>query len=412
MALKRVLSLVLVFASLSVARAADSDSLSRNPAYNAIRPRFQPLALQLSRIPAEEPHFGHNLTLFHNGQDKAARLLADLGAAQASIHLSYYHLNNGPFGTTVRDLLTRKAAEGVRVQLIFENQSNCVPARFFTPLREAGADVAYFTPLSRPGRFLRHMNHRNHQKVVVIDNKIAYMGGMNLTDKYLSDWEDTHLRVEGPAAAAMDAPFQDIWKDLRKGFVPSVSIPEASEGEIILQTIGDRALDYQHPLEEALVWALDNAEDYFYALTPYFAPTLALMDALQRAAADGKDVRIILPAFSDYTVMGACHRLYYRRCAKAGIRLYAVPGRFNHGKLFVTDDYLSSTGSMNLDARSLIRNYENNTFIYHTETAGQIRSYLEDTMSSAKEIDPDRLPKLNLYRKLLVVFAWLISAHL
>lgn len=412
MSVKRAFPLILLLASFLSARAADSDSLARNPAFNAIQPRFQPLATLLTRTPSEAPYYGRNFSVFHNGQERADRYMEDLRNARSTIHITTYHINGGQYGTAVRDLLTQKASEGVDVKFIYENQSNIVPSGFFTPLREAGADVAYFTPLNRPWRFLRHMNHRNHQKITVIDNTIGYSGGMNLTDKYLSRWTDTDFRVEGAAAAALEGPFQDIWKDLRPDFTPSVSIPEESSGDIILQTVGDRALDYEHHLENALVWILDNTQERFYAITPYFAPTIALMDALKRAVAAGKDVRIILPAQPDNSLMGACHLLYYRRCIEAGIRLYACPGNFNHSKIFVADDYLSSIGSTNLDARSLIRNYENSTFIYDTETAGELGAYFQEILETSKEIDPKTLPKLHLSEKLFVVFAWLISAHL
>ena len=408
----RGISLIfLLLASWLPARAADGDSLSRNPAYNAIEPRFKPLAALLSQSITDQPAFGRELQFFHIGADKFSRLEEDIRQATSSIHMVYYRYTDQAYGTAMRDLLAERAAAGVEVKFIFENLADFwVPPSFFEPLQKAGAEVAFFTPLNRPGRFLRHLNHRDHQKFVVIDGHIGYTGGMNIADKYLRDWHDTHLRVTGRAAAAMDGPFQDVWKDLVPGFQPAVPLPEHDSSGVILQTIADRGLDKLHPMEDALIWALDNTQERFYAATPYFAPTPPLLEALLRAAGEGKDIRIILPAESDIYLMEACHWLYYQRCTEAGIRIYLNGGAFNHSKVFVMDDYLSSVGSVNLDGRSLRLNYENNSFIYDRETAAILGGYLEDLMASSPEVkDPVPMPHMNLLKRLIMGFTWLIS---
>lgn len=408
---RRVLPLIFLLASFLPARSADSDSLARNPAYNAIQPRFQPLAALLSRSLTDQPAFGRELSFYHTAEEKFARMREDILGARSSIHMVYYRYTDKEFGTAVRNLLAQKAAEGVEVKFIFENLADFwIPSSFFQPLRDAGAEVEYFTPLSRPWRFLRHVNHRDHQKFVIIDGNIGYTGGMNISDKYLNLWQDTHLRVEGRAAAVMDGPFQDVWKDLDRGFQPSVSLPSHDPSGVILQTIADRAPDKDYPVEEAFIWALDNSRDSFYAITPYFAPTKPLLEALLRAARNGKDVRLILPAKSDIYLMGACHWLYYRRCKDAGVRIFLNPGPFNHSKVFVADDYLSSVGSANLDGRSLHLNYENNTFIYDSETAASLKGYLEGIMDASSEVvSPGPIPMKGLSRKLIMGFTWLIA---
>ncbi len=408
----RGFSLIFLMASFLSARAADGDSLSRNPAYNAIEPRFKPLAAQLSRSLTDQPAFGRELQFYHTGAEKFSHLEQDIRSADSSIHMVYYRYTDKSYGTAIRDLLVERAAAGVEVKFIFENLADFwVPPSFFEPLRKAGGEVAYFTPLNRPGRFLRHLNHRDHQKFVIIDGKIGYTGGMNISDKYLHDWNDTHLRVTGRAAAAMDGPFQDVWKDLMPGFQPCVQLPEHDSSGVILQTIADRALDREHPMEDALIWALDHTEERFYASTPYFAPTPPLLEALLRAAGQGKDIRIILPAQSDVYVMDACHWLFYQRCTEAGIRMYLNEGVFNHSKIFVMDDYLSGVGSVNLDARSLRLNYENNSFIYDRETAATLGSYLQEIMASSPEVKdpgPDP-PHMNLLKRLILGLTWLFS---
>ena len=212
---------------------------------------------------------------------------------------------------------------------------------------------------------------------------------MNVSDNYFNVWHDTHLRIEGPAVARLQASFLDTWiscrgsvdKPLGDYFQPVRPL----EGGKALQIVTDEA-DFPWPTTQmAYEWILGNARKYVYFQTPYFVPPASFLLALKTAALRGVDVRVMLPRNVDTPILGPFNRGYYTECLEAGVRIIESDGEFNHSKTLVADDYLSVVGATNLDVRSFTINNEVNSFIYDRETATGFRKAFEARMEGATE---------------------------
>ena len=336
----------------------------------------------LSVTPTQVPLLGNSLEIMR-GMRKFELLSADLAGAQESIHMEYYEFPREEIPMALRDIMMEKASGGVEVKMLVENIVNgSVPLSHYRQMGKMGVEYRFFTPFVRPIRFVFRLNHRNHQKIAVIDHKIGYIGGMNLADIYFNEWRDTHLRIEGPAAAVgIDGVFWNMWQqagiEQYTPFADTVQYPMVQSIGKIVQIVGDGPFDGHRTMEDSYVWLLDNATDYFYAKTPYFAPPRDVLKAMKRAASRGVDVRLIVPGVSDVPIMDPVNRSWFRSCLKSGIKIYTSRGAFNHSKTFVTDDYLTSIGSVNLDYRSFRLNYEDTAFIYDQPVAGHMRGEFE-----------------------------------
>lgn len=378
--------LAVLISAAAVCQETDSSGvvfpLSSADASCFIRPPYRDFSGMLSTSPVQVPLLGNSLEIIR-GMQKFDLLTSDIQRARESIHMEYYDFSNDETAGAIHDLLQQSASNGVDVKLLVENISNrAIPLSYYTDMRKSGVEVRLFTPLVRPLRFLFRLNHRNHQKIAVIDSNIGYIGGMNLSDYYFKHWMDTHLRIEGPAASVgIDGVFWNMWQQAgTEAYVPfadTVSYPKADSLGTIVQIVSDGPFDGHRLMEDSYVWLLDNSNEYFYACTPYFAPPGDVLDAMKRAALRGVDVRLVLPGESDVPIMDPVNQSFYRTCLKSGIRIYTSLGRFNHSKTFVTDDYVSSIGSVNLDYRSFRINYEDNAFVYDEDVAGQMRQEFE-----------------------------------
>lgn len=341
-----------------------------------LEPDFRPLAKLLSACGEGNRVFeGNTIERITSGARKKELLMADIEAARKSIHLEYFRFGNDDSGTQVRDLLARKAAEGVEVRFLLNSLvARKIPRSFWEPLKDAGAQVISYTSISQGLRLLlMRLNCQQHRKIVVIDGRIGYTGGMNINDNYFNLWQDAHVRIEGPAVARLQASFLDTWlscmgsveKPLSEYFEPVMPAPEGK----LLQIVTDEADFPWLTTQMAYEWVLGNAKDYVYFQTPYFVPPTSFLIALKAAALRGVDVRVMLSQKVDTPIMGPLNRSYYSECLEAGVKILEAGGEFTHAKTLVADDYVSVVGATNLDVRSFEINSEVNTFIYDRQTA-------------------------------------------
>ena len=334
---------------------------------------------------------GNKFEVITSGSRKKELLLKDIREAQRSIHLEYFRFGNDASGREVRDLLIEKAREGVEVRFLLNSiVARRIPRKFWKPMEEAGIQVVRYTSISQGLRlFIMRLNCQQHRKIVVIDGRIGYTGGMNISDNYFNVWQDTHLRIEGPAVARLQASFLDTWisckgtveKPLGDYFRKVMPF----EGGKPLQIVSDEADFPWHTTQMAYEWMLGNAREYVYFQTPYFVPPASFLLALKSAALRGVDVRVMIPRKVDTPILSHFNRGYYAECLEAGIKIIETDGEFNHSKTMVADDYLSVVGATNLDVRSFTINNEINTFIYDRETAVSFRKAFEDRLSGANE---------------------------
>jgi len=385
-------------------------------AMQGIEPQYRTLAKLLSRNPFAAPSTGNDIEIITNGDRKYHLLLSDLEAARESIHIEYFHFGNDSGSRDIRDMLIRKAREGVKVRFLNENIGNFpIRRRYYDSMREAGVEVVRFTAIRRHlVELITRLNYRNHRKIVVIDGNIGYTGGMNINDKYFLRWRDTHIRVTGPSVAGLQYMFLDSWviaggtvdKPLSELMCPD-SRPAPTEGASYpllrgktMQVVPDAP--YSFPvLQKSYEWAFLNAKEYIYVQTPYFAPSEEMLQTMLAAARSGVDVRIMLPKDTDTPIMGPANRSYYKRCLEEGIRIYERSGKFIHSKTFVSDDYLSCIGTTNLDMRSFTINYEDNSYVYDRETALQCKEIFMEDMGLSTEVTMEDVKKWPWYTLLI-----------
>lgn len=367
---------------------------------DAVEKPFRPLAKLLSNVElGNNLSNGNSFEIITSGRRKQELLMKDLREAKESIHLEYFRFGNDRGGREVQQILEQKASEGIEVRFLNENIANMpIPSSYYNKMRKSGIEVERFTS-SKQGIFSLPMrlNYRNHRKIVVIDGRIGYTGGMNVNNHYFFQWRDTHLRIEGNAVAALQAIFLDSWltaggtlkHPLTQYFKESTTVPEMPFRDKLIQIVPDES-DARWPmLQMGYEWLLQNARDYIYMQTPYFVPPQSFLNCLKSAALRGVDVRIMFPEKVDTIMMGAANKAYYRECLEAGVRIFERGEEFIHSKTVVCDDYLSQIGTSNIDIRSFELNHEVNCYIYDKQTALACKEIFFKDMEVSKEINLD-----------------------
>lgn len=357
---------------------------------------FRPLARLMAACgEGNKLYDGNSFEIITSGLRKRELILEDIRRARKFIHIEYFRFGSDKAGREVRDLLLQKAAEGVEVRFLQNNMvGRGTRDRFYQEMREGGIEVIPYTHIRHGFRlWLMRINFQQHRKIVVIDGKVAYTGGMNLNDNYFYKWRDTHLRLEGPAIARLQVSFLDSWissggalsRPLPYYFEP----PVPREGGSLVQVVTD-APEYPWPTTQlAYEWVLGNARKYVYIQTPYFIPPESFLDALKAAALRGVDVCVMLPRNVDTPLIGPANRSVYAECLDAGVRICERDGAFIHSKTLVADDYLSLIGASNLDVRSFSINTEVNTFIYDRETALRCKEIFLSDQAGSREWTPE-----------------------
>lgn len=332
------------------------------------------------------PFDGNRIEVYTSGSSMLQSLLRELQRATQHIHLESYIFEDDAIGRLVRDVLIEKARAGIEVRVIYDDVG-CwhVPNRFYEKMREAGVEVRGFLKVRFP-LFTSKVNYRNHRKIVVIDGRIGFVGGMNLAERYIRGfswgiWRDTHLAFEGKAVHGLQTAFLLDWYFVDRSLITaSRYFPKIEAcGNSLAQIVTSEPIGPWKEIMQGLVLAISGVKRYFYMQTPYFLPTESVMFALQTAALSGVDVRLMIPwrADSNLTHLASCS--YLADALSAGIKVYFYKKGFLHSKLMVSDDELSTVGSTNLDFRSFEHNFEVNAFIYDVNTALQMREiFLQD----------------------------------
>ena len=374
-------------------QAEDTEELRRllfsNGLTMRVEQRFQPLTMLLARggrpsVSLSTPQ------IITSGKDKYNMLMSDLICAKESIHMEYFHFGIDKSSRKIRQVLMEKARQGVKVRFINENIANRpIPNRYFRSMRKAGVEVVNFSD-SRFSllRFLMTLSYRDHRKIVVIDNRIGYTGGMNINDHYFYQWRDTHLRLTGEAVASLQYAFLDTWlasggqlHSAVNSFFFHLDKPSCGQSlGTLTQVTPDDPTSPEPVLLTAYEWILNHAQKYVWFQSPYIAPPPSLISAMRNAAQRGVDVRVMVPEHCDTAIMRPINKSYYAELTEAGVQFYVRSGEFMHSKTIVCDDYLSCVGSANLDYRSFGIDYEINTFFYDRAVALRQKQIFENDL--------------------------------
>lgn len=314
--------------------------------------------------------FNNQVEYFNNGKDKFESLVQDIRNAKKFIHLEYYIWRGDRLGTRLVEELTKKAAEGVEVRILYDGIGNArLPKYFFDKFHDAGGYTAAFLP-----RFVVRLNYRNHRKLAIIDGEIGYIGGFNVGDEYLGimkrygPWRDTHLRFRGDAIDQMQMRFIKDWNFTAKNGIIQLSekyFPKRPQFDGVRTQIVSSGPDTQWKnVRNGYFKMINEAESHVYLTTPYFVPDDGIFEALRVAALSGLDVRIIIPGNPDHFFVYWASMSYLGELLEAGVKVYQYEKGFIHAKVLTIDGTVASVGSANMDIRSFDLNFEVNAFMY------------------------------------------------
>lgn len=351
------------------------------------------------RRAAHHPVYTHTDSRYYRcGEEMFEVMLEDIRRAEHYIFLEYFILDRGEMYDRLTAELIRKAESGVDVRLIYDDVGcmGKMPAHFYRRLQEHGIKCAAFNP-ARPVLAII-MNHRDHRKILVVDGKVAYTGGINIADEYINKinrfgyWKDTGIRIEGAAVRNFIAMFLEMWDYIVGGMsdyekllqpVAENDLPESSG---YVQPYGDTPLDNENVGENVYLNMISRAQKYVYIYTPYLILDQEMIVALCNAAMSGVDVRLVTPGIPDKKMVFLLTRSHYAPLLEKGVRIYEYTPGFLHAKCFVCDDEYATVGSINLDYRSLYLHFECGVFLYQTPAVAQLRTDMEETFAVSREV--------------------------
>ena len=344
---------------------------------------------------------GASLTLhnrvrpLHSGRATFAALMRDVQCAKSEINIEYYILDCDSVGCALLELLMRRARAGVKIRIIYDSIGSWHFKRAERGrIARSGIEIKAYAPLRFP-LFTRMVHRRNHRKVVVIDNRIAYLGGVNVAGRYMHGgklglWRDEHLRIEGAAAQHLHSLFAEDWRAIG-GHINSSSLPLRPIKSICpIQIIWAQEGVTRMTIHHTFIQAIASARHNIRIATPYFLPSDELLETIIVAARGGVTVELLLPRVSDVRIVGLAAEYYVERCIDAGVEVYRYGAGFMHAKTICIDESVVIVGSANMDYRSLYYNMETSAIIYNqTVVRDYISCFMSDIALSERVLDTD-----------------------
>ena len=359
----------------------------------------------------EHATHGNHIDTYTNISQLLPQLLRDIDRAKEYIFFQLFKFENDPLGVEIQEALINKAQDGVPIYVIYDAFPGAiVDHSFFHEMQLYGVKVHRYNPIfPLPSAY---SNNRNHRKIVVIDGKIGYMGGMNIAQRYLTgvhggDWRDTHLRITGTACQDLQQVFLDDWRKLSSATdidlptlylgradtasaTPTQPAKGAQPAQSAVQIIASDPEDSQSPILHAMIQMVETAQQYIYIQSPYFLPPKELQYALCQAAKRGVDVRLMIPERGDRSIfISYASRSYLKPLLESGVKVFFHNTGFIHAKMLVADSKVTTVGSANIDFRSFTQSSEVNAFVYDTLFAQQMRQIFEQDMRYCDLIPQD-----------------------
>jgi cardiolipin synthase A/B len=361
----------------------------------------------------------NSVKLLVNGEQKFPEVMQVLQQAKHHIHLEYYIYEQDEIGSSIIELLIQKAREGVEVRFIYDDfGSPSIKKKIERRMREAGVQVH---PFHKVHFYLlaNRINFRNHRKIIVVDGQTAFVGGINVGDKYINNkkdqlfWRDTHLRIDGPGVYYLQYLFISDWnfccpeslKPDELHFAPN----KISKEDTYVQMAASGPDSREPAVLFSILQAIYLARQELLITTPYFIPGDSILEALRIAALSGLSVKLLVPGICDSKFVNAASKSNYNDLLQAGVEIYLYQKGFVHTKTLVADGKLSIIGTANMDHRSFELNFEVNAIIYDRKFAGQMRTVFFDDLKYTEKIDPERWYKRSVYEQFPEKIARLFS---
>lgn len=349
---------------------------------------------------------GNAVTLLYDGPQTMNAMIAAITDAKNNINLETYIFDQDELGLRFADLLIAKQRAGVDVNILYDSVGTIgTPNVFFDRMKAAGIRLVPFNPVNPFKRFGSwDLNNRDHRKILVVDGKIGFTGGVNISDTYARSspfrsgsrsvekpgWRDTHVRIEGPAVAALQAIFIEGWESQHAGdmadreYFPALT----TAGDRIVRVVGSTPTS-DHEIYQAYVLAMQQATKSIHITSAYFVPDVQVVAALKAAAARGIDVTLVLSGVSDSGLVLHAAQSFYTELLDAGIKIFQLKQAVLHAKTAVIDGVWSTIGSTNLDTRSFLLNNEVNVIIlgdaFGASMEGAFAEDLRDSTQITKE---------------------------
>lgn len=347
------------------------------------------------------PFKDNDVDVYTSGHEFFLALLRAIGRAESHIHLTTYIIDDDALGRLISDALIDRARRGVEVRVIYDDVG-CwrVKSEFFERMRREGIEVRAFLPVHFAA-FTSKINYRNHRKLCVIDGREGFIGGMNIAMRYTT-WRDTHLHVTGSVVYALQHAFLVDWyfvdrtlisgkkyypADIEQGDARAQRMPVAAASPCLAQVVTSSPISEWPTIMQGYVRILLEARSYVYIETPYFLPTEPILNAMRTAALAGVDVRLMVPMKADSRLVQWASRSYLMEVVESGVKIFFYTAGFNHTKLLVADDTLSTCGSTNVDFRSFENNFEANIFFYDRDVALRMKQVFLDDLQHCTAAD-------------------------
>lgn len=351
---------------------------------------------------------------YESGEAMFPDMLKALEEAEHYIFLEFFILAKGEMFDAVTNILKRKAKEGVDVRIIYDDLGCALtqPHHFYRSLQQEGIKCAAFNVI-RPILSII-MNNRDHRKIVVIDGKTAFTGGINIADEYINKksrfgyWKDTGIRLEGDAVFSFTVMFLEMWDYINhiteenyENFRPQVyqKTPFVTDG--FVQPYGDTPLDDETVGKNVYMNIINRARKYVYIFTPYLIIDYEMFIALCNAVKSGVDIRIVTPGIPDKKMIFLLTQSYYQGLLENGIKIYQFSPGFLHAKCFVSDDNIATVGSINMDYRSLYLHFECGVFLYKSKAVEQVKEDLLKTMEQSEQITLEFCKNRSIFIRIL-----------
>ena len=366
---------------------------------------------------------GNAAALLINGEEKFPAVIKALEEAKDHIHIEYYIYENDKIGKAMEEILIRKAKQGVTVRFIYDDfGSRGIRKNIAVRLKNAGVETYPFYKIPF-FRMVNHMNYRNHRKIIVIDGKKAFVGGINVSDKYINEpgsanklfWRDTHLMIEGPGVYYLQYLFISDWNFCSGTALENIKhyFPEANKhnmpGDKLVQIAASGPDSINPTVLYSLLYAMYQAQNEILITTPYFIPDQSLMDALIVAALGGVSVQLLVPEKSDSRLVALAASSYYADLLAAGVKIFFYQDGFVHAKTLVVDKKIAVVGTANMDLRSFDLNFEVNAIVYDDELATSLANTFYSDIKDAELLDPSEWSNRSVTRKFMEKTARLVS---
>ena len=357
----------------------------------------------------------NQVSLLIDGQATFDAIFKAIEAAHDTVLIQFFIIHDDGIGRELKALLLRKAAEGVKIYVLFDSVgSHALPSAYIQSLREGGVNIRAFA--TRRGWFNRfQVNFRNHRKIVVVDGMLGFMGGHNVGDEYLggnprlSPWRDTHVQVSGPVLACLQESFAEDWYWAARQLPPLILPDTYPDNGVLCQVLASGPADPQETCSLFFVDAIHAARERLWITSPYFIPDEAVSAALRLAVLRGVDVRILIPSRPDHRIVYAASSLFAFEAVQAGVRMFRYGPGFLHQKVVLVDNEVSAIGSANLDNRSFRLNFEIMLLTVDLAFAAQVEAMLQHDFDQAREITPEDSQQTRRLQQLGMRIARLIS---